>query len=381
MFPDSEGQEKTIWLRKPHVFLNGNTCFHEKVYSRCDKSIEKMKFPFFHLITLGVSILILGFSLVLSTILKPFSCGCCILDPWSVLLDEKTTIVENSSQSPWKGLVFFPRHGETSGRRTDILRQSISTYNPLEWDCILFYYGKEPPSQAWITSLFQCTIIHKPGLAYGHWMQMITPELIKSFNYTHICVHINDVQYQIGTNPSNLVNDMQRLDLDVVSPNIIGSYWSSMCKDVVPVSWYEVGWLGIENTDWNAVKFTKPISSMKNEGNLVQFIEIQVTVFTSKIWECWWDMLNPELNPYGWNYDQCFFEYCKGPKMGILREYTAIHWGKYPEFMGGISSTILVDSSNFNQSFKGLYRKWLFDQWKLKNRDENNLTVDGLCWG
>ncbi len=324
----------------------------------------------FHL-TIPILILFLSISIILFTITQPFQCGCCIMNPWDALSPTIMNYTNHtiSSTKPWKGLVFFPGHGEISGRRTDILRSSILQYNPEKWDCIIFYYAQDKPPDPWILSFQPCGVIHEPGLSYGDWMEMITPDLVNSYNYTHICVHINDVQYQTGVNPSDIVQDMEYLGLDVASPNIIGSYWSSMCKDMVPIQWYEVGWLG------NTPLFTKPLSTT-DKGSRVKFIEIQVTFFTSKAWSCWWEMMNPSLNPYGWNYDQCFFNFCMGPEMGILGRYTAIHWGKYPPFMGGVQST--MSSYHFNMSYKEIYRTWLVD--KFLEIYGNEIEIDQLCF-
>lgn len=243
----------------------------------------------------------------------------------------------------------------------------MSTYDPKVWDCIVFYYGTERPPDTWMASFEPCQVIHEPGLAFGDWMKMISPTLVEKYNYTHVCVHINDVQYQHDVNPSDIIADMDYLGLDMASPNVIGSIWSSMCSDSVPVSWFEVGWLGTS---------TRPLGKYE-KGSRVKFIEIQVTFFTSKAWSCWWEMVNQEINPYGWNYDQCFFRFCMEPEMGILGGYNAIHWGRYPEFVGGVQSTMAY--SHFNLSSKEVYRGWLVE--KFREKYQVDTTMEELCLG
>ena len=256
------------------------------------------------------------------------------------------------------------------------MRHSIAAYDPREWDCIIFYYALDAPPDAWSKSFLPCVVVHGPGLSFGDWMLRVTPAMVESSGYTHITIHINDVQYREGVDPASIVADMHALQLDVASPNVIGSVWPSMCRHAAPPTFYEMpGWLGEPG------KLIRPLGAF-GEAWLVRFIEIQITTFTASAWACWWEMLNPGINPLGYEYDLCFFHFCMAPRMGILGDYTAVHWGKFPGFAGGVPTTN-PPRKVWNDTMKEGYRGWLLEKWRDRRAaaNEESSDRDGLCMG
>lgn len=308
-------------------------------------------------------------------LIRANTCGCCILDPWNVIeYQPPDDILSNLPTSPWKGLVFFPGHGEESGRRTDILRASIAAYNPRKWDCIVFYYGADPPSDGFRQSILPCVLVHKAGLAYGDWMLRVTPDMVERAGYTHITVHINDVQYRKGLDPASIVAEMQAQELEVASPNVVGSYWPSMCNKAAPAVIF-----GMPGHLSQQGKLVRPLLGA-NGGWLVRFIEIQVTTFTARAWSCWWEMLNPVANPVGYDYDLCFFRFCMAPRMAVLGDgFTAVHWGMYPSVMGGVPSTNNPLGKPWNHTTSVAYREWLVEKWERRQGMGNDTLHEGTA--
>lgn len=264
----------------------------------------------------------------------------------------------------------------TNGR-TDILRQAVASYDPVDWDCIIFMYTQEPPTEVWTRSFPFCRITHEPGFRFGEFMQLITPQLVLERMYTHVTVHINDVQYRDGFNPSSIVALMQKLDLDVASPNIVGSSWPYMCREVLPIKVPSrgAGSTGDDDSlDTRGDDVVPPEQYLGHgRGRLVQSIEIQATTFTAEAWACWHEILNPQLNPLGW-YDSCFYNYCSRPqkqRMAILN-YTAVHWGIFPSYRGGVESTQSDIQPDPEWGFK--YGTWLFNKWKTETGRLQNRT-------
>lgn len=48
----------------------------------------------------------------------------------------------------------------------------------------------------------------------------------------------------------------------------------------------------------------------REKGALVEILELFAPIFTVNIWQCFWDMINPGINPSGSGYDIYFYHFC-----------------------------------------------------------------------
>lgn len=222
-------------------------------------------------------------------------------------------------------LVFFPGHGERAGRRTELLKHSLAKYDPEEWTCVVLSYER-PTAPAW-DAFWPCETLHAPGARWTHLMRLVTPGFLSLEGYTHVSVHINDVQYGEHTDMGVFMSEMSRLGLQVASPNVVGSIYSTMAP------------LGMERL-WPGRNTTEALEGFRpwKGGALVHFIEVQATVFTARAWSCFWALLEPSINPHGWGHDLGFYRLCGRPRMGVLN-HLAVHWGSGWDGMGGLKST------------------------------------------
>jgi hypothetical protein len=89
-------------------------------------------------------------------------------------------------------------------------------------------------------------------------------------------------------------------------------------------------------------------------GHHVRAVEVFATVFTLDAWSCWWDMMQPRVNPAGWGYDLCYVSICQAKGMNIslgvahlLGILMAIHHKEFGRVH--VNTTGLVDQPIFAQ--------------------------------
>lgn len=125
---------------------------------------------------------------------------------------------------------------------------------------------------------------------------------------------------------------------------------------------------GIINATMTSTRPYQPTKALKNHrfgaslykiGHSCEVIEIFATIFTLDAWKCWWNMLQPNLNPSGWGYDLCYTNLCPDLKLGVSEIQRATHkklFGRLQENTTYLANQILSRMVLFLLTFIILYK-------------------------
>ncbi len=166
-----------------------------------------------------------------------------------------------------------------------------TAFKPDEWDCIGFMFAKEdriPDDDPHLRRLIDelgCAIPRTPGIAWGDFLQFITPTFVA--NYDYIALHLDDIfipdQGPNKFNSTEFLDTMKKHDIGIMQPGMIGD-----SRNIVPDS------------------RNRGLDGCVAEVNL---IETYVEVFTRDAWECYFKMLH-YTGSRGWCYDVCIRKHC-----------------------------------------------------------------------
>ena len=219
-----------------------------------------------------------------------------------------------------KYLLVFAGHGGQAQRR-DILLANMRHIHKSRHilDCIVFTYR---PKTGVEELVYPCHIVHRENWTWSAFIQLITPQLVRSSKYDGVIVTFDDIHFGADFSFENFIRSMSRNRLDIASPNVHGSVWPSMKLGL------STNPLFPELVDRND----------SNSGFITNFAEIQLTAFSSESWSCFHRMLNPVLNPSGWFYDMCLWILCGNPRIGVLN-FAVQHMGVGDTLPNGIPTT------------------------------------------
>lgn len=242
-----------------------------------------------------------------------------------------------------RGVVFIPGLG-----RLDRLRIVLSNVRYLRqllviddtWDCVVYVYAPRSDIDFWghakeIRELgTYCRIVENPGKLVAENMKAFRPESIH-LNYQYVFLLLDDCRI-CAVPPcvelEKLITLMQHNELSLASPRVIGALSAK-------------GQPFRDDLQRLAVPGTA--------GYLPLFIEMFVWMMTPLAYECLWELLQPQVNPYGWGYDFWYHGYASGRvhmeglssphtvsspdglphKMGIVSIMTALHDQNTTEFV------------------------------------------------
>ena len=270
--------------------------------------------------------------------------------------------IRGEEYTPAANFVVIPGHGESNGRRTEVLSSIVLAYPPDDWDCIIFVYNNITIGTG--RRFGHCIVAYRPG-RWTHFMKLVTPEFVRANNYSYVSVHLNDVQWQQDFNISKYLQAMRKAGLAVSSPAVLGSPYLVMRPAMI-------------NDKKGVPTLRVPRSVI---GWKTHFLEIQVTIFNSSAWSCFWNVVNPDLDPFGWGPGICFYNVCGQPPTGIL-PFAAVHWGGGAHLIGGTASLQQSPSGKIPGLRKhiGHYTAWLKGVTPLRNLEQGQerCVIDGF---
>ena len=208
--------------------------------------------------------------------------------------------------------------------RIKILMNNLKILNlsrmHVQFSCLMFAY-RHPTSHQRREIEKYCDIeIYFHG-NFASYMKAALPKLLVKSGYSHVMVLLDDLQLPFTFRLDNMMAIMNRNNLSVISPTIIGAtYPSTTCSFCKPR-------LRSDNAQ------TIPATYLR-VGHQVDVIEIFAAMFTMPAWDCWWRLLQPSLNSIGWGYDRCLKKFCSTSSssssssnftMGIVTSVIAVH--------------------------------------------------------
>jgi hypothetical protein len=116
------------------------------------------------------------------------------------------------------------------------------------------------------------------------YVKLLTPTLVKRAGYSHVMIIDSRTKFS-NYNLKNVLEIMNRNDLSVAIPYLQLPGQSQALK-----------------------------TATATVGSVVEILELNAPIFTISAWQCFWDMINPGLNPSGAGYDIYFFHFCS-PRM------------------------------------------------------------------
>ena len=147
----------------------------------------------------------------------------------------------------------------------------------------------------------ECQVL--PHQGYG-WASAINASAHMMEGCTNVALLLDDVK-PVRLDPNGMLRAMQRHNLHMASPTVIGANWRHM--------WF----------DMSQKKSAACVSK-------VDMVEYFATFFSKRGWDCFSDMLsrntvNTATSAFGYGYDFCQRAFCPGLDFGIVHEYVALH--------------------------------------------------------
>lgn len=233
-----------------------------------------------------------------------------------------------TSRQKLRGLLVVPGVGRAD--RLQTLVQSLRLLYPhlkgeaARWDCVVYIYAPRTDAAFWddaeVDSSLKyvrsvCDIVEHPNKRITENLRLVQPALIRK-SYTHVFILFDDCKLTSSSQDS-LIWDLDKL-LDVMAFNRLN-----------------VASPRVENAnkgggqDFRKIMFADPVEGI--EGYVSVFVEMFAWVMKVEAYESLWELLLPEVNPYGWGYDFWYNNYAKyravdsQHKMGIVTSVTTVH--------------------------------------------------------
>jgi hypothetical protein len=261
---------------------------------------------------------------------------------WRVLLFPLLWLLSRA-EAHSKVLVTIPGMGLHVNRTKVVVSNIHDLYHRqaskmVEIDCLIYAYKTLP--KALEKRLAPCSVVYLYHGNYAMYMKALVPQLIKEAGYTHVFVLLDDVRLTQSFNLSQILTIMSLNNLTIASPGVS----KASMRSTLPL-----------------LPFVK---SRRTEGRFVLVIEIFSTIFTPSAWSCWWNMMQPSLNPSGWGYDLCLLAFCRDP-VASSKENLKL---RPPDSITAFTSSYGTVMSQMTQHEKDLGRlavttKGLADQW------------------
>jgi hypothetical protein len=113
------------------------------------------------------------------------------------------------------------------------------------------------------------------------YVKLLTPSLVRGAGYSHVMIIDSRTKFS-NYNLRNVLEIMKRNNLSVAIPYLqIPGQSQEQHKD-----------------------------KERTVGSLTEILELNAPIFTISAWQCFWDMINPGLNPSGAGYDIYFYHFC-----------------------------------------------------------------------
>lgn len=200
------------------------------------------------------------------------------------------------------------------------------------WKCVVYVYSIELVPYVSALKAFKCIIHHVPGQHVSANIKQFTPTDVAAAGYKYVFILlddvslINDKKYSgnsvaSGSKslPINYLFDLQKFlrimernHLTLASPHVLGAMRP-----------------GKSGTGKYRAALSEPYVQQNTVGCLAPFLELFVYIMTAEAYSALWDLVLPEINPYGWGYDVWYDGYAServaGHRMGVIYEYSVTH--------------------------------------------------------
>jgi len=168
------------------------------------------------------------------------------------------------------------------------LRKLLGRLEGLPFDFLIFVYDGHRFEGA---EFARCRFIHEPGVVYQFWKKYVTPEV--AARYDVVFLGVEDVEID-EFDCEHFIDVMRRNALDMAAPALSS-------QSITP----------------HKIMYRQASAS----GRLVDVIEIFLTAFDARAWSRFWEMIEPDANPWGWGYVQLAQWGCRF-KMGLVDAQT-----------------------------------------------------------
>jgi hypothetical protein len=219
--------------------------------------------------------------------------------------------------------------GHGKAERTPVLQASIEhlvnsvSQNPsFRFRCLLYVHELTIFQNA-VEHFPMCKVVLNKGkLWVSHMLQ------VGVVREDYVALLMDDIDIR-GTNVFRMVNELKRVNFDVISSAIPGWHYKAL------------------------------LPRPECQSHRVAFVDMLFAVMTRNAWNCWQSQLDLSINHFGWGYDATFASLC-GVKIGVSDMDTSQHAGH--ECATGGECTRTYDSS---QAMDQLHN-WLMLVYKLK---------------
>ncbi len=232
-----------------------------------------------------------------------------------------------------KGIIIIPGLGRED--RIDIVKNNIEVLkrgnhlalkstevnvdinedrNHFKWDCVVYIYASHDDLTFWNKKAdieyirTYCEIIENPKGRITQNLYLAQPFWLKN-EYEYVFILLDDCKLDYNHfDLSKMMNIMTINSLTVASARIINANKGG-------------------GQQFRLIMQAEPIKG--TEGYVTSFIEFFACIMTIPAYNALWELLYPDVNPYGWGYDFWYDNYAKskvyGHKMGIISSISITH--------------------------------------------------------
>ena len=133
-------------------------------------------------------------------------------------------------------------------------------------------------------------------------------------------------------------------------------------------------------------KIMQATAAPETVGYTSTFVEMFAWVMTVSAYQCFWELLCPHINPYGWGYDIWYDKYAKkrvvNHKMGIISTMKVYHEQNFSAIDSGRSDTtdmkIKWKAIKSQEKYFKRYLNTQLHHFKLRNQSWNGAATGFL---
>jgi len=231
-------------------------------------------------------------------------------------------------------LIFIPGLGEIKRLEATIdnLKYLASFNNFVEnWDCIVYIYDDQLNTST-LEPYCEPIVMHNNLISDS--MKMLTPLIMSDNGYEYIFLLLDDIKLCVKeTEVSNLMQleyaHKHRLEMrDYCNFNLSHVVDIMTSNNLTLVQPRVIGAAVNKFQPWRAMT-SAPLSVNGTAGCLFPNLEMFAYIMTQDGYSALWDLILPDINPYGWGYGYWYNGYAThiNPyhKMGVISIFEVIH--------------------------------------------------------
>ena len=177
----------------------------------------------------------------------------------------------------------------------EFVQRTVARFGHDNFDILLLVYDGTPFDEAGFAG---CTVIHDELPLFWRLRRYVTPEL--SLDYEFIFIWMDDIDV-LEFDPQSFLHVLRKYSIEVGHPALASD--SVICHPVMERHPTDV-------------------------GRYTDFAEPLAWTIRADLWGRFWELIEPDRNPWGWGYDEVAYAVCRFRKTAIIDSEVVRHTRK-----------------------------------------------------